>query len=96
MSDEKNIKIPKPIFTNGYPMNFHNFCCGCSEPKEKTDCYFYTEVQEMGGRVPTCNYHTKLGYCPCENCDKYIKRSEVYKIVKKYVEEKSGGVENGL
>lgn len=63
--------------------------CGCfNQPKEKTDCYFYHEEQDMGAHIPTCNYHHKLGYCPCENCEKYIKRSDVFKIIKERVDNK--------
>ena len=52
----------------------------------KENCYFYVEVQDMGGRIPTCNYIHKLGHCPCCNCKKYISRNDVYKIVKDYVD----------
>ncbi len=81
--------IPKPNFVSSYPIPF----CGCScfnQPKERnTDCYFYEDVQDMGAHIPTCNYHKQLGYCPCENCKKYIKYSDVSKVVRKYVDKKS-------
>ena len=83
------MEIPKPNFTSQYPI-FSNGFCGCfnqAKPKEKTDCYFYTEVKDMGAHISTCNYHQKLGYCPCTDCKKYIKSSSVFEIVKKYVDE---------
>ena len=55
-------------------------------PKRKTDCYFYEEVQDMAAHIPTCNYHGELGYCPCENCHKYISRREVFEMVKEKVD----------
>lgn len=53
-------------------------------PKEKDDCYYYTEVQEMNARIPTCDYYEKLEYCPCENCKIYIKQKTVKEIVKQH------------
>ena len=52
----------------------------------KEDCYFYNEVQDMSAHIPTCEYHHKLGHCPCDKCDKYIPKSDVYKIVKERVD----------
>lgn len=64
--------------------------CGCSfRPKRKEDCFFYEEVQDMSAHIPTCNYHHKLGYCPCEECDKYIKYSDVIKGVREYVNKRN-------
>lgn len=80
--------IPKPNFISQYPI-FSNGFCGCfnqTKPKEKTDCYFYTEVQDMGAHIPTCNYHHKLGHCPCTDCKKYIKSSDVFDIIKNHVD----------
>lgn len=84
--------IPKPNFTSQYPI-FSNGFCGCfnqTKPKEKTDCYFYTEVQDMGAHIPTCNYHHKLGHCPCDNCEKYIKKSDADEIIKRHVNKERG------
>lgn len=59
----------------------------------KEDCYFYVEVQDMGGRIPTCNYIQELGKCPCLNCKKYIARKDVYQLIKNIVdkEDKNNG-----
>lgn len=66
-------------------MNF-SLLCGCgleSTPKYKEDCYFFHKEKDMGATIPTCDYHSKgLGFCPCENCKKYISKSAAYKIVK--------------
>lgn len=53
-----------------------------------TDCFFFTNVQFMGANIPTCNYHLKLGYCPCNKCDNYVSESKVYEIVYRYLKEK--------
>lgn len=80
------MEIPKPNFTSNYPM-FSSGCCGCfNQPKEKADCYFYHEEHQMAASIPTCNYHGQLGYCPCKDCDKYIKSSDVFRIVKNHVD----------
>lgn len=81
----KNNCIPKPTYVN---YNFFNNYCGCfkQEPEYKTDCYFFADVQDMGAHIPTCNYNNQLGYCPCENCKKYIKQSEVFQEVKQKVD----------
>lgn len=58
-------------------------------PERKTDCYFYEEVQDMAAHIPTCSYHGKLGYCPCENCPKYIPSKEVFGMVKEKVDKEN-------
>lgn len=86
-------KLPEPKFVQ-YPEITHFPCCGCgtSKPKEKMDCYFYNGVRDMGGIIPTCRYHQKLGYCPCEECEKYVDgkevHSRVYDAVKEYVDKR--------
>ena len=86
--EENKIYIPEPKYQSIYPP----FTCGCgcfNQPKEREDCYFYHEERHMGGTILTCNYHEKLGYCPCESCGKYVSRSEVskrvFQAVKDYV-----------
>lgn len=54
--------------------------------KLKCNCYFYHEEQDMGASIPTCNYYFKLGYRPCKNCEKYVDKSEVYRLVKYYAD----------
>lgn len=52
----------------------------------KETCYFFKIIRDMGGTIPTCMYFDKLGYCPCDVCDKYIDSKNVFDIVKKYVD----------
>lgn len=54
--------------------------------KLKRNCYFYYEEPDMGASIPTCNYYFKLGYCPCENCEKYVNESKVRTLVRYYAE----------
>lgn len=67
-----------------------SFCFGCGFEgtyKYKKDCFFFHEEKDMGATIPTCGYHSKsLGFCPCENCKKYISKSAAYKIVKAEVD----------
>ena len=53
--------------------------------EHKEGCYFYNEVQDMSAHIPTCEYYHKFGYCPCDKCDKYFSKSDVYKLVKERV-----------
>lgn len=76
-----------------YTLSFFGMC-GCSGPQKivKEDCYFYHEEPQMGATIPTCSYHNKgLGDCPCEECKKYISRSDVYKMVKESAEKEEMG-----
>lgn len=66
--------------------------CGCSWDTKKTDCYFYSEEKDMGANISSCDYYMRLGYCPCDFCDKYIKKTDVYSIVRKMLD---GGVNDG-
>ena len=52
----------------------------------KESCYFFKRIRDMGGTIPTCMYFDKLGYCPCDVCDKYIDSKNVFDIVKKHVD----------
>lgn len=76
------------IKNTGYP--FNTFYCGCGirETQYKEDCYFYHEVRDMCAIIPTCNYYSRLGYCPCNNCEKYFKKSETYETIKNIVDER--------
>jgi len=53
-------------------------------------CYFYGEFRDMNAKVPYCDYYDdNWDYCPCrdgKDCDKYIDRKEVRKMVKEYVD----------
>lgn len=71
--------------------NYHPQCMcmmGSLEPKHKTDCYFYEEVVDMGGHIPTCGYYAELGYCPCEKCSKYISNKDVSSKVREFVDKR--------
>lgn len=69
------------------PFAFNPYMCGCSmKPEHKEDCYWFDNVQDMGAHIQTCGYYHKLGYCPCDGCGKYIRKSEVSKIVREYVD----------
>lgn len=90
-SKELNREIQKPQYKSCFP----TYACGCgcfNQPKEKEDCYFYHGEYHMGGTIPTCNYYEKLGYCPCEGCNKYVPRKEVsrrvFQAVKDYVDKR--------
>lgn len=91
LSELQKILTEMPI-PKYQPLSFEkmsmNFGCGMEEPKEKRDCYFYHSEPDMGSHIDVCNYHGKLGYCPCENCDKYIKRTEVFEIVKEHIKKR--------
>jgi len=52
----------------------------------KENCYFYTEYQDMGARIPCCTRYTQLGKCPCDNCDHFLDNVDVRKIIKKYLD----------
>lgn len=46
-------------------------------------CYWYAEWEDMGARVPTCNYYKRYGECPCKpECEHFITKSEVDDIVR--------------
>ena len=56
-------------------------------PKYKEDCYFYEETKDMGAIIRYCTQgEIQWGYCPCEECDKYISDIEANKIIRKYIE----------
>ena len=55
---------------------------GYSAGRHNEDCYWFDSVQDRGAHIPTCDYFGRLGYCPCDNCDKYITNRTISKIVK--------------
>lgn len=68
--------------------------CGCgldfNQSKYKEDCYFYGETKDMGATIRYCTQsEIKWGYCPCEECDKYISNAEASKIIRNYVEKRT-------
>ncbi|MDE6763714.1 MAG: hypothetical protein K2J73_08560 [Oscillospiraceae bacterium] len=84
VSQTKLDKAPMPTPNT---MDYLSFAgCGCSRKTNyKENCYFYEAVRDMGATIPTCNYYAKLGYCPCEDCNKYISKSTVFEMVKNKV-----------
>lgn len=71
-------------------MDYHIQCAmNDLAPKHKTDCYFYEEVVDMGGHIPTCGYYAELGYCPCEKCSKYISNKDVSSKVREFVDNRN-------
>lgn len=57
----------------------------------RKDCYFYHESQDMHAYVPNCCFDKNYayGFCPCsENCENYISKSEVSKLVRDAVHRK--------
>lgn len=77
----------EPTYPTYNPFALLWMLCGRQNPPYKTDCYFCHEERQMGGIIPTCSYHNKgLGYCPCENCKKYISKTDALKIVKDIVD----------
>ena len=59
--------------------------------ERKTDCYFYEEIRDMGALIPTCTYQDELGYCPCNKCKYYIRRSEADRIIINFVRNRNKG-----
>lgn len=89
MKDIESIfeKIKVSPYSVGSVISF----CGCNMPisnnEFRKDCYFYYEEPDMGAHIPTCNYYEKLGYCPCDGCKKFYKKSDVFSLIKKAVDE---------
>lgn len=54
----------------------------------KEDCYYYTEVQDMGAHIKTCSMQDRIGICPCNGCSNYLPRSKARKIIDAYRKEK--------
>lgn len=83
-----NIHLPPPV----YPfMNLFAFSCACGamqKREHKKDCFFFREEHHMGATIPTCSYNNGgLDVCPCESCNKYISRADVYKLAVSKVDE---------
>lgn len=54
----------------------------------KTDCFYYTEVHDMGACISQCKRYRQLGKCPCDNCTDYISNKEVRLVIQDYVRNK--------
>lgn len=86
-----NSEIKKPIIKNYQSISSYYSRCGCDIRTKiyKENCYFYHEERDMCAVIPSCNYYQQLGYCPCEDCNKYVPRYEVYGMIKKIVDERN-------
>lgn len=70
------------------PVRFGNiYGCNRNEVIHKTECYYYYEEQDMGAHIPCCRYHKKYGYCPCDNCEHYISKQSVDRVVREMGDE---------
>lgn len=80
--------IPPPVYPT---IDFFSFSCACGAMQKenyKKDCFFFREEHHMGATIPTCSYHNGgLDFCPCENCNKYINKADVYKLAVNKVDE---------
>lgn len=52
----------------------------------KRDCFFCQDYQDMGATVYTCDYHKQYGYCPCEECDKYVSKGTASNFIRDMVD----------
>ena len=53
--------------------------------EKKRGCYFYSEVHDMGASIACCGLNEGLGNCPCEECDKFLSKSDAFDIVLKHI-----------
>lgn len=51
----------------------------------KTDCFYYTEVHDMGACISQCKRYRQLGKCPCDGCTEYFSKSDAHKVVINYL-----------
>lgn len=47
----------------------------------KQDCFFFDEEIDMGAIVHTCKRYEQYGYCPCQGCEGYRNRVDVFRAV---------------
>lgn len=54
--------------------------------EHKTNCYFYSEDQDMGASIPCCRFGgRKYGECPCQTCPFYFPKSKADQIIREHV-----------
>ena len=83
--------MPEPSFVTNIFQAY--FAAGCDlmqdvKPKEhKTECYFYSEEQEMHALIPCCDYH-KYYYkdFDCNGCRAYVPKETVSTLVRSLVD----------
>ena len=84
-SETEKKLIPEYHLKDKYPKDW---IYGCGVPYQKPyreDCYFYHAEPSMGGCISCCSLHKGLGNCPCENCAKFLSKSDAFKIILNYV-----------
>jgi hypothetical protein len=64
------------------------------ENKLRRDCYFFSEVQDMGGRIHTCKIRKCLGCCPCDRCDLFFSVKDAENAIYAIFEKQTGGADN--
>lgn len=83
--------MPEPSFVPKIVTDY--FVAGCDltsikKPAEhKSDCYFYSEEQDMHASIPCCSYH---GYFyedfSCAGCHAYVPNKTVFRYIKRLVD----------
>ena len=55
--------------------------------KHNTDCYFYSEEQDMHASIPCCGYHHYFYEdFDCSGCHAYVMKATVSKLVRSLVD----------
>ena len=47
----------------------------------RIDFYLYREYQDMNAKVPTCEYNDKYGKCNCVECENWISKQKVDRVI---------------
>lgn len=89
--EKQSFAVSKPngCCTSYYPMN--SIPCFRETPSYQRDCYYFSEEQDMGAHIPSCDRIPGIeGYEP-KNCNKdcphYISRSKARELIDRYVKE---------
>lgn len=62
---------------------FEAAVCGAnSKPKYKEDCYYYSEIADMGAHIPHCGKEMKLDNFNCSNCENYCNKVDFIPAVR--------------
>lgn len=61
---------------------FEAAVCGAnSKSKYKEDCYYYSEIADMGAHIPHCGKEMKLDNFNCLNCNSFHSKYDVVPVV---------------
>lgn len=84
--------IPEPKFT---PYQFPACVCAAlhtsshqvnKQDEHWTDCFFYSEEQDMHAYIPCCDYHNKYyERFDCNGCHAYVTNKTVRALIKSMV-----------